>query len=122
MLPSSFLILVHIFSIEQWPLTFLSTGAGSGIGRVTARYLLQRGYKVFLTDADGAFLEETCTKHLPSVLPEEKGKQWKWMKMDVTKDEEIKAAVESCINEFGRMDVLMNSTFSSDSASNSMEE
>ncbi len=90
------------------------SGAGSGIGRATARYLLGRGFKVFLTDANVAFLEDTCTSHLPSVLANYKHKQnIAWAKMDVTREEEVKAAVATCISTFGRQDVLMNSKYPS---------
>lgn len=86
-----------------------TTGAGSGIGRVTARFLLQRGYKVFLTDSNTAYLEETCTTHLISVLPKEKVQNYQWEKMDVTQDADVELAVKKCVSYFGRIDVLMNS-------------
>jgi NAD(P)-dependent dehydrogenase (short-subunit alcohol dehydrogenase family) len=90
---------------------FFITGAGSGIGRVVARDLLLKGHRVFLTDYNDAFLQDTCTKHLPSVIPEDKRQHFQWATMDVSKGEQVVAAVEACVREFGRLDVLVNSGF-----------
>ncbi|KAL2786258.1 hypothetical protein BJX66DRAFT_342312 [Aspergillus keveii] len=87
---------------------FFITGAGSGIGRVVARELLLKGHRVFLTDYNDAFLQDACTKHLPSVIPEDKQQHFKWATMDVSKGEQAGAAVEACFREFGRLDVLIN--------------
>ncbi|KAL4862060.1 hypothetical protein BDV12DRAFT_203399 [Aspergillus spectabilis] len=87
---------------------FFITGAGSGIGRVAARELVLKGYRVFLTDYNEAFLEDTCTKHLPSVVPADKHEHFKWAPMDVGDDGQVTNAIETCIGEFGRLDVLIN--------------
>ncbi|KAL4862517.1 hypothetical protein BDV12DRAFT_178722 [Aspergillus spectabilis] len=87
---------------------FFITGAGSGIGRVVARELLLKGYRVFLTDYNEAFLQDTCIKHLPSVIPEDKQQHFKWAPMDVSKEDQVVAAIETCVREFGRLDVVIN--------------
>ncbi|KAL3465900.1 hypothetical protein BJX64DRAFT_285179 [Aspergillus heterothallicus] len=87
---------------------FFITGAGSGIGRVVARELLLKGYRVFLTDYNEAFLEDTCAKHLPSVIPEDKREHFKWAPMDVANGEQVAAAIETCVRDFGSLDVLIN--------------
>jgi NADP-dependent 3-hydroxy acid dehydrogenase YdfG len=94
---------------------FFITGAGSGIGRVTARELLLKGYRVFLTDYNESFLEDTCTKHLPSVIPEDKYQNFKWSPMNVCDDEQITNAIGSCVREFGGIDILVNSSSSTSS-------
>ena len=88
---------------------FFITGAGSGIGRVTARYLLERGHRVFLTDYNPAFLDETCTKHLPLVLGSEHQLNFKWALMDTTNQNQVVEAVKKCVEDFGSLDVLVNS-------------
>ncbi|KAJ5930818.1 hypothetical protein N7466_006311 [Penicillium verhagenii] len=89
---------------------FFITGAGSGIGRVLARELLLKGYRVFLTDYNQAFLEDTCTAHLPSVLPSDKHENFRWSAMDVSDGEQVTKAIASCAEGFGGIDVLVNST------------
>jgi NAD(P)-dependent dehydrogenase (short-subunit alcohol dehydrogenase family) len=91
------------------PKVFFITGAGSGIGRVTARYLLERGHRVFLTDYNPAFLDETCTKHLPLALSSELQSNFKWALMDTTNESQVVEAVKKCVEEFGSLDVLVNS-------------
>lgn len=88
---------------------FFITGAGSGLGRVTARYLLLKGHRVFLTDYNESFLEMTCTKHLTSVIPTESTSNYKWSRMDVSNGEDVAQAVQKCVKEFGTIDVLINS-------------
>ncbi|KAJ5703887.1 hypothetical protein N7493_011025 [Penicillium malachiteum] len=87
---------------------FFITGAGSGIGRVAARYLLQKGHRVFLTDYNSAFLDDTCTKHLPSVLTPELHANFKWSLMDTSNQSQVTEAVAKCAEEFGSIDVLIN--------------
>ncbi|KAJ5538209.1 hypothetical protein N7494_007688 [Penicillium frequentans] len=87
---------------------FFITGAGSGLGRVTARYLLLKGHRVFLTDYNESFLESTCTKHLASVIPTELKSNFKWSRMDVSNSEDVARAVQKCVEQFGTIDVLIN--------------
>ncbi|KAJ5909990.1 hypothetical protein N7504_004633 [Penicillium tannophilum] len=87
---------------------FFITGAGSGLGRVTARYLLLKGHRVFLTDYNESFLEMTCAKHLASVVPTELTSNFKWSRMDVSNGEDVAQAVQKCVKEFGTIDVLIN--------------
>ncbi|OOQ83318.1 hypothetical protein PEBR_35086 [Penicillium brasilianum] len=85
---------------------FFITGAGSGIGRVTARELLLKGYRVFLTDYNEAFLEDTCTAHLPSVVPVDKRGNFQWAQMNVCDQEQVTKAIEWCVQAFGGIDIL----------------
>ena len=88
---------------------FFITGAGSGIGRVTARELLLKGYLVFLTDYNEAFLQDTCTAYLPSVLPIDKHENFRWSGMDVSDEAQVAKAVTRCVQAFGGIDILVNS-------------
>jgi NAD(P)-dependent dehydrogenase (short-subunit alcohol dehydrogenase family) len=88
---------------------FFITGAGSGIGRVTARELLLKGYRVFLTDYNDAFLEDTCSKHFPSVVPNDKHENFKWARMNVCDEQQVTKAIALCVQAFGGIDVLVNS-------------
>ena len=78
--------------------TILITGAGSGIGRETARLFLENGWNVALAGRRAAALEETAQGHARAlVLP-----------VDVTDADAISAAVSACVTRFGRLDALFN--------------
>ncbi len=83
---------------EKMAETILITGAGSGIGRETARLFLENGWNVALAGRRAAALEETAQGHGRAlVLP-----------VDVTDAEAIGAAVTESAVRFGRLDVLFN--------------
>lgn len=74
----------------------LITGASAGIGKATAKKLLQEGHIVY-----GAARKVEKMKDLePAGL--------KILRMDVTNDEDLKNGVQKIINEQGRIDVLFN--------------
>ncbi|THV05453.1 NAD(P)-binding protein [Dendrothele bispora CBS 962.96] len=82
----------------------LITGAGSGIGLESSLLFAQEGANVILTDInlDGVKKgAELIAKRYPNVkaLP---------IKCDVSKEEDIKNAVETAVKEFGRLDVMFN--------------
>ena len=70
----------------------LITGASSGIGKVTAEYLSEKGYKVYGTSRKPSRAETKFT-----LLP-----------MDVCIPDSIERAVERILKEEGRIDVLVN--------------
>lgn len=77
----------------------LITGASSGIGRVTAQYLSQKGFKVYGTSRMVSSQKtEEKLKDLPFTL----------IKMDLTQIDTIKAAVNLVIEKEGRIDILVN--------------
>ena len=78
--------------------TILITGAGSGIGRATARLFLERGWRAALIGRREAPLRETAEGHGDAlVLP-----------CDVTDEAAVGAAVDRVAGEWGRLDACFN--------------
>lgn len=80
--------------------TILITGAGSGIGRATARHFLDHGWQVALVGRREAALRETAEGAASGqslILP-----------LDVTDPAAVEAGVARMAAEWGRMDVLFN--------------
>ncbi|MDZ7887070.1 MAG: oxidoreductase [Mycobacterium sp.] len=72
----------------------LVTGAKSGLGRFTARALLDAGYQVVGTSRNTEGLDDE--------------QNLSFLELDVTRDESVAAAVDTVIARFGRIDVLVN--------------
>ncbi|MGB8815002.1 MAG: SDR family oxidoreductase [Paracoccaceae bacterium] len=78
--------------------TIIITGAGSGIGRVTAQTFLAQGWKVGLIGRRADALAQTAAGHENAlVLP-----------CDVTDPASVDAAFAQAIAQWGRIDVLFN--------------
>jgi NAD(P)-dependent dehydrogenase (short-subunit alcohol dehydrogenase family) len=77
------------------------TGAASGIGRSTAILLAREGASLMLSDIDERGLKKTL-----KAIKEGKDKTIT-MKVDVTKPNEVKKMINSTIEKFGRIDVLI---------------
>ena len=82
--------------------TALVTGAAVGIGRATAIRLAQGGANLILVDLDGEKLthvkrevEEAGAKALACVC-------------DVSKEEQVNETVRQALDQFGRIDILVN--------------
>jgi len=73
------------------------TGCSTGIGLQTARYLKDRGVKVYPTVRDPKYFNALRAFGLNNV-----------MKLDVTKPEEIATVIESVLEEDGKIDVWFN--------------
>ncbi|PLL13589.1 3-oxoacyl-ACP reductase [Tabrizicola sp. TH137] len=73
------------------------TGAGSGIGRATARAFLAAGWQVALIGRRRDALEETAEGHPALILP-----------ADVGEPGEVEAAFAALERDWGRLDVLFN--------------
>ncbi len=74
------------------------TGAGSGIGRATARVLLDTGHHVVVAGRRPDQLTETARSH-PNALV---------VPTDVTDSVAVRALFEHTVSAFGRVDVLFN--------------
>lgn len=75
------------------------TGAASGIGRGTVDLFVKEGAKVIAADIQddkGARIEE------------QHGKSVRYLRCDVTKEGDIKAAIDLAVTAFGRLDCLFN--------------
>ncbi len=77
--------------------TILVTGAGSGIGRATARAFLAAGWRVALMGRRREALAETAADHPALILP-----------CDVTDPAQVDVAFADLKADFGRLDVLFN--------------
>lgn len=78
---------------------WLITGCSTGFGRELAKFVLSQGYK--------AAVAARNTDDVQDIIAGQEGNAIA-IKLDVTKKEEIKAAVEKTIQQFGRIDVLVN--------------
>ena len=80
------------------------TGAGSGMGRATARLFAERGADVAVVDLDADAADETV-----SIVEDlEDGGSAVAVTADVSEPDEVRAFVERTVEQFGRIDVLHN--------------
>jgi len=75
------------------------TGAGSGIGRASAKLFVAEGAKVIIAEIDPALGEASAR---------EAGAGARFVHTDVTDEESVKQMVRQARDAFGRIDVLMN--------------
>ena len=80
----------------------LITGAGSGIGRATALAFAREGARLFLTDISPAGGEETVA------MVRAAGGEARFLKVDVTKAQEVESMVHGAVAAYGRLDVAFN--------------
>ena len=79
-----------------------TVGAGWGNGKATAVLMARQGARVFGTDINAAALEETR-----SIIAGEGG-LCQTVSCDATDSDAVKRAVETCLEHFGRIDILVN--------------
>jgi NAD(P)-dependent dehydrogenase (short-subunit alcohol dehydrogenase family) len=80
----------------------LITGGGSGLGRSCARMLAERGARVVIADVDddgGAATVAEC---------EAAGSEAQYVRTDVTRDDDVAAAVATAVDSYGSLDVAIN--------------
>ena len=78
------------------------TGAGSGIGRTTALAFAREGASVVLADVSDQGNQETAR------MIEELGRRSLAVRCDVTRSEDVQAALNQAVGPFGRLDVAFN--------------
>jgi NAD(P)-dependent dehydrogenase (short-subunit alcohol dehydrogenase family) len=78
------------------------TGSGSGIGRATALAFAREGASVVLADVSEQGNQETVR------MIEELGGRALAVRCDVTRTEDIQAALDKAVDAFGRVDVAFN--------------
>ena len=74
------------------------TGAGSGMAKASVKVFVREGAKVVAADVSGAE-KDTAAEVGEGVLP---------VHCDVTKEDDIEAAVRAAVEEYGRLDVMLN--------------
>ncbi len=82
---------IHLLNSED-KVAFV-TGAYGGIGRSVVKMLLESGTKVVATGRSDFRFKDSDVLHL---------------NLDVTKEKEVKSAIEKCISHFGRLDFLIH--------------
>ena len=75
------------------------TGSSRGFGRIWTEAALQRGDKVAATARKPESIADLKEKYGENVLT---------LKLDVTQPDQVKSAVETAYNHFGRLDVVFN--------------
>ncbi|EOD00866.1 3-oxoacyl-ACP reductase FabG [Caldisalinibacter kiritimatiensis] len=78
------------------------TGSGKGIGAATAKKFAKEGAKVAICDIDMPAVENTVNEI------KEMGGEAVGFKVDVTNKEDIENMVNSLMDKYGRIDVLVN--------------
>jgi len=80
----------------------LVTGAGSGIGRAMSRRLASDGAAVMCADLDEEAAQQTAAEVA------EHGGRAAALRLDVSAEDEVKAALQRTVDELGGLDVLLN--------------
>ena len=81
----------------------VTAAAGAGIGHAVARRFLAEGAEVVVTDAHPRRTVETA-----AALAQECGREVVGIPLDVTRRDQIDAAVAEAIARYGRIDILFN--------------
>jgi NAD(P)-dependent dehydrogenase (short-subunit alcohol dehydrogenase family) len=78
---------------------WLITGCSTGFGRELAKLVLQSGYKAGVASRNTNDVKDIVDAYPDTAIA---------LKLDVTKEDEIKSAVKQVIEKFGHIDVLVN--------------
>lgn len=79
--------------------SWLITGASSGLGRALAEDVLERGDRAVVAARTAEALEELEARHPGSAVASA---------LDVTRPAAVRAAVDACVEQLGRLDVVVN--------------
>jgi len=75
------------------------TGCSTGFGRELAKHVLESGHKAVVASRKTEDVEDIVKNYADTAIA---------VKLDVTKEDEIKSSVEEAIKKFGQIDVLVN--------------
>jgi NAD(P)-dependent dehydrogenase (short-subunit alcohol dehydrogenase family) len=78
------------------------TGAGSGVGRASARRFAEEGATVLCADIDLDGVKETVAEL------EANGSQAVAVRCDVSQDADVAAVVATAVGQYGRLDIMFN--------------
>ena len=81
----------------------LITGGAKGMGEATSLKFAEQGAKVIIADLNIDAAKETAEK-----INEQKGTARAYAQVDVTDKDSIKNTVDKTMEEFGKIDVLIN--------------
>ncbi|KAI8936617.1 hypothetical protein NX059_007016 [Plenodomus lindquistii] len=94
----------------QQPLKILLTGGARGIGRGLFRSFLSAGHRVIILDSNEEELNHV--KKQAGQWSSGRDSDWRALRCDLSKKDQIKIAVETVKEEFGgKLDVLINNAF-----------
>src|SRR3989440_8338874 len=74
------------------------TGAGSGMAKASVKVFVREGAKVVAGDISGAE-QDTAAEVGEGVLP---------VHCDVTKEADVEALIQAAVEQFGRLDAVLN--------------
>ncbi len=80
----------------------LITGAGSGIGRAAAELFAREGAKIVLVDLN----EQAATATADAI--QAAGGEATVVAADVSRGEDVKRAIDACVERYGQIDILYN--------------
>src|SRR5437867_2786194 len=78
---------------------WLITGCSTGFGRELAKEVLAQGFKAAIAARNIADVQDIIEGYAETAIA---------VKLDVTIESDIDAAVETVVNKFGQIDVLVN--------------
>src|SRR5579863_3227604 len=78
------------------------TGAGSGVGRAASHLFAEHGARLVCADINVAWLEETVAQ------VKQAGGEALPARCDVSRKDDVEAAVASAVQAYGRLDVIYN--------------
>ena len=85
----------------------LITGSASGIGKAISVMLAKEGANIVISDVNQAKLEETYKTEFQDSQKAASAKSL-YLTLDVTKEAEVKSTIERIVDEFGKLDIVIN--------------
>lgn len=92
-------------------MAFVTAAAGAGIGQATARLLARSGADVIVTDIDAGRCEKVAAE-----IAAETGRRVAGRPLDIADEQAVADAVGAVLDEWGRIDVLVNNAGTSEPA------